>query len=98
MAGNGNGKKSSGLAEATPHYHGHRQRLRQRLLDAGSGAVRDYELLELILFRAFPQRDVKPLAKSLIELFGSFAEVISAPAERLREVKGMGDAAIAELK
>jgi DNA repair protein RadC len=98
MAGSGNGKKSSGLAEATPHYHGHRQRLRQRLLDAGSGAVRDYELLELILFRAFPQRDVKPLAKSLIELFGSFAEVISAPAERLREVKGMGDAAIAELK
>jgi DNA repair protein RadC len=60
MAGNGNGKKPSGLAEATPHYHGHRQRLRQRLLEAGSNAVRDYELLELILFRAFPQRDVKP--------------------------------------
>jgi DNA repair protein RadC len=55
-------------------------------------------LLELILFRAIPQRDVKPLAKTLIERFGSFAEAISAPAERLKEVKGLGDAAIAEIK
>src|SRR5262244_2044495 len=80
------------------HYHGHRARLRQRFLSAGSEAVSDYELLELILFRAIPQRDVKPLAKSLIERFGSFAEVIAAPIERLREVKGLGDAAITELK
>ena len=49
-------------AEKAPHYHGHRARLRQRFLDAGSEAVSDYELLELILFRAIPQRDVKPLA------------------------------------
>jgi DNA repair protein RadC len=91
-------KPAAAAAEATPHYHGHRQRLRERLLQAGTGAVRDYELLELILFRAIPQRDVKPLAKTLIERFGSFAEVISAPIERLREVKGLGDAAITELK
>ncbi len=98
-------KKSSEPAEAPPslaapppHYHGHRQRLRQRLLEAGTDAVRDYELLELVLFRAIPQRDVKPLAKTLIERFGSFSEAISAPIERLREVKGLGEAAITELK
>jgi DNA repair protein RadC len=60
--------------------------------------VSDYELLELILFRAIPQRDVKPLAKELIATFGSFAEVISAPPARLAEIKGLGDAAITELK
>jgi DNA repair protein RadC len=100
MAGEAKSKKSSELAEAppSPHYLGHRQRLRQRLLEAGTDAVRDYELLELILFRAIPQRDVKPLAKMLIERFGSFSEVISAPLERLREVKGLGEAAIAEFK
>ena len=98
MAGDENTKKSSGLAEAAPHYHGHRQRLRQRFLEAGSEAVSDYELLELVLFRAIPQRDLKPLAKSLITTFGSFAEVIAAPPKRLAEIKGLGDAAIVELK
>ena len=91
-------KKATGLAEAAPHYHGHRQRLRQRFLEAGSEAVSDYELLELVLFRAIPQRDLKPLAKSLITTFGSFAEVIAAPPQRLAEIKGLGDAAIVELK
>ena len=85
-------------AEPAPHYHGHRQRLRQRFLAAGSDAVSDYEVLELILFRAIPQKDLKPLAKALIARFGSFSEVISAPAERLKEVKGLGEAAITELK
>jgi DNA repair protein RadC len=88
----------SGLAEADPHYHGHRERLRGRFRDAGPDAVTDYEMLELVLFRAVPRRDVKPLAKSLIAKFGSFAEVISAPAARLAEVKGLGEAAITELK
>ena len=57
----------------------------------------DYELLELILFRAFPRIDTKPIAKRLIAKFGSFAEVVSAPAERLKEVDGIGDRA-SELK
>ena len=87
-----------GLAEASPHYHGHRERLRGRFLEAGSDAVTEYELLELILFRAIPRRDVKPLAKALIAKFGSFAEVVSAPPARLREVDGLGDAAITEIK
>jgi DNA repair protein RadC len=99
MAGKDNSRKRGEPdPAAAPHYHGHRQRLRERLLQAGTDGVRDYELLELILFRAIPQRDVKPLAKTLIERFGSFAEAIAAPIERLREVKGLGEAAITELK
>ena len=88
----------SGLSEATPHYHGHRERLRGRFRDAGPDALSEYELLELVLFRAIPQRDVKPLAKALIAKFGSFAEVVAAPPKRLAELKGMGEAAITELK
>ena len=88
----------AGLAEATPHYHGHRERLRTRFREAGADAVSDYELLELILFRAIPQRDIKPLAKELIAKFGSFAETVAAPGARLAEIKGMGEAAITELK
>jgi DNA repair protein RadC len=86
------------LAEAPPHFHGHRDRLRARFREAGADALADYEMVELILFRAIPQRDVKPLAKTLIEKFGSYAEVISAPAERLKEVDGVGDAAVTEFK
>src|SRR5256885_10933424 len=90
-------QKPAGLDEAAPHYHGHRERLRERFRGS-SEAVTDYELLELLLFRALPRRDVKPLAKKLIARFGSFAEVVTAPAERLAEVKGMGVARINVLK
>jgi DNA repair protein RadC len=83
---------------AAPHYLGHRERLRARFLDAGAPALADYELLELVLFRALPRRDLKPLTKTLLTTFGSFAEVICAPKERLREIKGMGEAAITDLK
>jgi DNA repair protein RadC len=91
-------KRNSGLSEAPPHYHGHRERLRARFREAGSEALADYEMLELLLFRAIPQRDVKPLAKMLLEKFGSFAEVISAPPDRLKEVDGLGEAAVTEFK
>jgi DNA repair protein RadC len=87
-----------GLAEASPHYHGHRERLRARFRESGADAVTDYELLELVLFRAIPQRDIKPLAKELIAKFGSFAEVLAAPPQRLAEIKGIGEAAITDLK
>jgi DNA repair protein RadC len=87
-----------GLAEAPPHYYGHRERLRDRFREAGADALSDYELLELLLFRVQPRRDVKPLAKALLEKFGSFAEVVAAPEVRLNEVKGLGDASITELK
>jgi DNA repair protein RadC len=81
-----------------PHYLGHRERLRARLREAGEAAIADYELLELVLFRAIPRRDVKPLAKALIARFGSFAETIAAAPERLAEVDGMGESAITEFK
>jgi DNA repair protein RadC len=98
MAGSDRTSKSLTPAGAAPHYHGHRDRLRQRFLQAGSDALHDYEMLELVLFRAIPRRDVKPLAKELIARFGSFAEVIAAPIERLKEVEGLGEAAITDLK
>jgi DNA repair protein RadC len=99
MAGKQGGElPETGLEEASPHYHGHRERLRGRFRDAGADAVSDYELLELVLFRALPRRDVKPLAKALIGKFGSFAEVIAAPPQRLAEVSGLGEAAITEFK
>src|SRR5271156_1976997 len=91
-------RPETGLDEAPPHYYGHRERLRGRFREAGADAVSDYELLELLLFRALPRRDVKPLAKSLLEKFGSFAEVITAPAARLAEVKGLGDSGVTEFK
>jgi DNA repair protein RadC len=86
-----------GFSEA-PHYHGHRERLRDRFRDAGPDALSDYELMEMVLFRALPRRDVKPLAKTLIAKFGSFAEVVHAPEARLREIRGLGDAAVIEMK
>lgn len=91
-------KASSTNASDTPHYHGHRERLRARFREAGAEALSDYEMLELVLFRALPRRDVKPLAKTLIATFGSFAEAVNAPEARLAQIAGLGDAAITELK
>jgi DNA repair protein RadC len=89
--------ETAGLAEA-PHFHGHRERLRERFRSVGADALSDYELMEMVLFRALPRRDVKPLGKSLINKFGSFAETVHAPDTRLREVGGLGEAAITEIK
>ena len=76
----------------------HRQRLRARFMQGGAGALPDYELLELVLFRAIPRRDVKPLAHALMDRFGDFNRVITAPEARLRDISGIGDAVIVELK
>jgi len=102
---NGNG---SGVAEAAqaflpqaenePHYLGHRERLRERFLAGGAEALPDYELLELVLYAAIPRRDVKPLAKALLANFGSFADVIAGPRQRLLEVSGVGEGVVAQLK
>lgn len=83
---------------AKPHHSGHRERLRERFLKGGADALPDYELLEMLLFLAQPRRDVKPLAKALIQRFGSFAEAISAEPRALAQVEGVGDVAIAALK
>ncbi len=77
----------------------HRKRLRERFMVGGAAAMPDYELLELVLFRAIPPRqDVKPLARLLLETFKDFNGVLSAPAERLCQIKGVGDAVVQELK
>ena len=84
----------------TPQHHaaGHRERLRARFAKAGVDGLQDYELMELVLFRAIPRRDVKPLAKDLIAKFGGFAEVLGAPIDRLVEVKGVSENVAQELK
>ena len=76
----------------------HRTRLRERFVSGGPEAVPDYELLELVLFRAIPRQDVKPLARRLLDRFGSFAAVMAAPPARLAEVHGIGAAVVTELK
>jgi DNA repair protein RadC len=77
---------------------GHRDRLRARFVAGGADPLPDYELLELLLFRSLPRRDVKPIAKRLIARFGSFAEVLGAPVERLIEVEGVGESTALDMK
>jgi DNA repair protein RadC len=83
---------------AKPHYIGHRDRLRQRLLEQGGPALADYEVLEFLLFGAKPRADTKPLAKALMKRFGSLAAVLAAEPAELAEVPGLGQASIAALK
>jgi DNA repair protein RadC len=85
-------------SQLEPHYAGHRDRLRERFASAGGEALPDYELLELLLMRSIPRRDVKPLAKALIARFGGFGEVLGAPVERLKEVEGIGESTANDLK
>ncbi|MAB00403.1 MAG: hypothetical protein CMN87_07400 [Stappia sp.] len=88
----------SDASAPSPHFHGHRDRLRQRFREAGHEALQDYELLELLLFAPIKRADTKPIAKALIARFGSFAEVLAAPPARLKEVRGVGDRVVDELK
>ncbi len=93
--------KTGGLSEsqpARPHYHGHRDRLRERFVTNGAASLQDYELLELILFRILPRRDTKPIAKAMLDRFGSFSETLGAPAHLLEEIDGLGPTAITDLK
>lgn len=86
-------------AQKLPSYiSDHRKRLRARFMDGGAQAMPDYEMLELVLFRAIPRQDVKPLARQLLDSFGDFNRVLSAPADRLTQVQGVGPAVICELK
>ena len=77
---------------------GHRGRMRLKLLSAGPEALADHELLEMVLFLALPRRDTKPLARSLLTRFGSFAAAIAAPLPELRRIEGLGEAGAAALK
>ncbi len=90
--------EASAKPQAKPHYSGHRERLRGKFRDHGAGALADYELLELLLFRSIPRADVKPLAKRLLAEFGSIAEVIAAPPARLTAVAGLGESVATDMK
>jgi DNA repair protein RadC len=81
-----------------PDYLGHRERLRDRFLSGGDGALADYELLELLLCQARPRVDMKPVAKALLKRFGSFAGVMAATPTELQEVDGVGPAATVIIK
>ena len=82
----------------TPHYVGHRDRLRARFAEAGGEALADYELLELFLFRSIPRRDVKPLAKTLIQRFGDLGRVVAADLDQLQVVEGVSEKTALDLK
>src|ERR1700739_2388648 len=94
------GESAAGaMSEAEkPHHSGHRERLRERALAGGLGALPDYELLELYLFRSIPMRDVKPLAKSLLVRFGDLGGVLGASIAELRSVAGVGESVALDLK
>ena len=80
------------------HYHGHRERLRTRFRDHGDTALADYEILELLLFRLIPRRDTKPVAKALLDRFGTLSGVFGATPALLQEVKGIGETVALDLK
>lgn len=88
-----------GARDRPPSYIAdHRARLRDRFMQGGAAAMPDYELLELILFRAVPRQDMKPLARRLLDRFGDFNRVLSADPGQLLQVEGVGQAIVAELK
>jgi DNA repair protein RadC len=78
--------------------HGHRGRMREKLLDRGPDALADYELLEMLLFFAMPKGDTKPLAKALINRFGSFARALAAPQQELLATRGLGPHSVSAIK
>ncbi len=86
------------IAPQPSYLRDHRKRLRDRFLSGGADAIPDYEMLELVLFRAIPRRDVKPLVRALLDRFGDYNGVLSASADQLAEVSGIGDAVICELR
>ncbi len=84
--------------KTTPGHDGHRARLRKRLLERGADSLHDYEMLEYLLFLAIPRRDTKPVAKMLMERFGSYTGVLRADPEALQDVDGVSEAAAAAIR
>jgi DNA repair protein RadC len=81
------------MTSEAPHFHGHRQRLRERFLKAGFAGFQDYEVVELLLTLAIPQRDVKQPAKALIQKYGNLRNILDAPEEDLKKISGIGNVA-----
>ncbi len=89
---------TDGLAEAVPHYIGHRDRARQRFLELGAHHIKDYELMELVLHIVLPRKDTKPIAKDLLARFGSVSGVFAADPAELDAIKGLGAISATNLK
>ena len=92
------GANASSQPFASTGPQGHRARMRDRLLNRGGASLADYELLEMLLFFAFKKGDTKPLAKSLINRFGSFSRALCAPPSELFDTRGLGVHSVAALK
>lgn len=90
--------ENSRKSGSKPHFHGHRERLRDKFRQNGAAALAEYELLEMLLFRSFRQGDTKPLAKRLIAEHGSLSAVLAASPSRLMETKGVGESVAMDLK
>jgi DNA repair protein RadC len=88
----------SDAADPPPHWQGHRERLRTKLLARGAGALDDYEVLEVLLMAFIPRRDVKPIAKALQARFRSLSAILAAPAEDLVKVDGVGETVAAYIR
>lgn len=98
MADGGKAKKTEAAEGPVKHYHGHRDRLRQRVLEGDGAHLKDYEILELMLYAFIPRVDTKPIAKDLLARFGTISGVLAAPPERLMEVKGVGETATSYIR
>jgi DNA repair protein RadC len=81
-----------------PGAAGHRARLRERLLGGGAEALADYEVLEYLLFGALARGDTKPQAKALLAHFGTLAGVLNADPNALKQVRGVSDASVGQIK
>lgn len=77
--------------EVTPHYIGHRKRVKERFVTSGAANFSDYELLEIMIFSSIPRKDVKPLAKKLLENFSSITDLININKERLLSISGTNE-------
>jgi DNA repair protein RadC len=95
------GKPKDRLEEGpgpTKHYHGHRERIRARVMRGDGDHMDDYEILEVLLCAFIPRVDVRPIAKTMVDRFGTVSAALAAAPERLKEIEGIGDATAAYIR
>ena len=93
------GKSKPGASEGpAKHYQGHRERIRQRIMKGDGAHLDDYEILEVLLCAFIPRVDVRPIAKTLVDRFGTVSAVLAAAPGRLMEIDGIGEATAAYLR
>jgi len=78
------------MNDLNPHV-GHRKRLRDQVLKGGLDALHEHQVLEYLLTFVLPQKDTNVIAHDLISKFGSFAKVLEADLNELKNVKGVGE-------